>query len=47
MMNYFGLNIYYYKFNGEIINSCVDTNGNILIEFYGDNLKVYHYNKKI
>ena len=47
MMNYFGLNIYYYKFNGEIINSCLDTNGNILIEFYGDNLKVYHYNKKI
>lgn len=38
-MNYFGLNIYYYKFNGEIINSCLDTNGNILIEFYTDNLK--------
>ena len=43
MMNYFGLNIYYYKFNGEIINSCLDTNGNILIEFYTDNLKIYHY----
>ena len=42
-LNYFGFNIYYYKYNGEYINSCLDTNGNLLIEFYSDNLTIYHY----
>ena len=42
-LNYFGFNIYYYKYNGEFINSCLDTNGNLMIEFYSDNLTLYHY----
>ena len=41
--SYFALNMYYNKYNGKFINSCLDPNGNILIELYDKNLNIYHY----
>ena len=45
MQNYFGLQIYYFKNNEESINSCLDTEGNLLIELYGENFNLYYYKK--
>ena len=39
----FGLNTYYFKYKEDFINSCVDTDGNILIEFYDKDFNLYDY----
>ena len=41
--HYFGLNVYYFKYKEEFINSCLDTEGNILIEFYDKDFNLYDY----
>ena len=41
--NYVGLNVYYFKQNEEYINSCLDNNGNLLVEFYDQNFNIYNY----
>ena len=45
MQNYFGLQVYHFKSNNEYINSCLDVDGNLLIELYGENLNLYFYAK--
>ena len=37
---YLGLNVYYYHQNEQYINSCLDTNGNMFVEFYWNNLSI-------
>ena len=41
--HYFGLNLYYFKYKENFINSCLDTDGNILIEFYDKDFNLYDY----
>ena len=41
--HYFGLNLYYFKYKEDFINSCLDTDGNILIEFYDKDFNLYDY----
>ena len=41
--HYFGLNPYYFKYKEDFINSCLDTDGNILIEFYDKDFNLYDY----
>ena len=37
--SYYSLYVNYYKYNSEYINSCLDPDGNLLIEFYNEDLK--------
>ena len=41
--NYYGLNLFYLKSNEEYINSCIDLQENLLIEFYDKNFNLYNY----
>ena len=40
---FFSLNVYYFESKNEFINSCLDENGNILVEYYGGDFNIYNY----
>ena len=47
LLNYLGFNVYHYKNNGGFINSCLDIEGNLLVELYSEDLKIFYYKKII